>query len=399
MNTHVVASSRTAVGFRGGPAGVLLLAQLDLQSVGSSAAEAFRLRAHEPGLVLLDVGLERALARRESRQTTWHFDRRSAAGSLRGSSSTPDSSFKSKPHFTTQSTLLRRQGAPFDFNMSSWLLQWKKAKAALEPRLWTVPPEQHLRQLTLHVGFAAFWTALSAPGVGGRSSDVVDGLTTSELCIGVVMVALIFVNIVKKCIHGPMPGELLDMLLPCHVYNALAAYAFLGTSVCARETASNLLAYCAWMPLLAVAFPDTASVKRLKSPVFRSFSIALFFVHHFALAAVPAFLGRSVALGRHRVPALGVGSFAQYVAFANAYIGVALCVLAVVTSRNLNYSLFPPPLPDSVHKKLGGVYYRVTVGLTLSFVCGPLMRLVFYPVSAALFWLVEGVAGRIWGVF
>ena len=270
--------------------------------------------------------------------------------------------------------------------LTTFLLRCKQREAALEPRLWTVPPEQHLRQLALHAGFAAFWTLLSAPAFGSRSRELVvrDGLTASELRIGAVMVALICVNVVKKCIHGPMPSELLDMLLPCHVYNALAAYAFLGTTVRARETASNLLAYCAWMPLLAVAFPDTASVRRLKSPFFRAFSIALFFAHHVALAAVPALLGRSVALGRHRVPAPGVGSFAQYVAFANAYIGVALCVLALLTSRNLNYALWPPPLPDSVRKKLGGVYYRVAVGLALSFVCGPLMRLVFYPASAAL---------------
>jgi hypothetical protein len=277
--------------------------------------------------------------------------------------------------------------------LSNRLKRWKQAEAALEPRLWTVPPEQHIRQLTLHAAFAVYWRLLSEPAFGARSSDPVvrDGLTPSEFWIGTMMVALVCVNIVKKCIHGPMPGELLDMLLPCHVYNALAAYAFLGTSVRARETASNLLAYCAWMPLLAVAFPDTASVKRLRSPFFRSFSIALFFVHHFALAAIPALVGRSVALGRHRLPALGLGSFAQYVAFANAYIGVALCVLAVVSGRNLNYSLWPPPLPASVHRKLGGVYFRVTVGLTLSFVCGPLMRLVFYPASAALAWMVEHV--------
>lgn len=270
--------------------------------------------------------------------------------------------------------------------LASRLQHWKRAEAALEPRLWSVPPEQHVRQLALHAGFAAFWTLLSAPAFDARSSDIVarDGPTTSELAIGAAMVALICVNVVKKCIHGPMPAELLDMVLPCHAYNALAAYAFLGTTVRARETASNLLAYCAWMPLLAVAFPDTASVRRLKSPLLRSFSVALFFAHHAALAAVPALLGRSVALGRHRLPAPGVGSFAQYVAFANAYIGVALCALAVVTSRNLNYSLWPPPLPDSVRKKLGGVYYRVAVGLALSFVCGPLMRLGFYPASAAL---------------
>jgi hypothetical protein len=122
----------------------------------------------------------------------------------------------------------------------------------------------------------------------------------------------------------------------------------------------------------------------IQSPLGRRVCLVLFWAHHVVLALVPAALHHGAKRGRHRLPPIGLGSFAQYLAFANAYIGVTLCVAALLLGSNLNYSLWPPPLPAAVERMLGGVYYRVTVGLILSFLVGPMMRLGFYPASAAV---------------
>ncbi|KAG8467465.1 hypothetical protein KFE25_000781 [Diacronema lutheri] len=267
--------------------------------------------------------------------------------------------------------------------VGEWLHASARGKAALEPRFWTVPPEMHVSQLILHSGFTVIWTSASTPGVAAGGTRV--GRPTSlEQGIGRVMAGFYVVNVLKKVAIGAGPlDDLADMFVPCHVYTAMVAYAMLGTSRRARETVANLLVYCAWMPLMAMAFPDLDDLMRIRSAVARFVCIALFWAHHIALALVPAAVSYGAKLGRFRVPPLELGSFAQYLAFANAYIGVALCAFALVVGRNVNYSLWPPPLPARVEGMLGGTYYRVTVGLVLSFGIGPLMRTAYYPAARA----------------
>ena len=72
----------------------------------------------------------------------------------------------------------------------------------------------------------------------------------------------------------PAPGmsfgrSSVEMCLPCHVYTALCAYCFLGTSRRARVDGYSLMLHCAWMPLLAVAFPDLGAAKAIASPTLR----------------------------------------------------------------------------------------------------------------------------------
>jgi hypothetical protein len=124
-----------------------------------------------------------------------------------------------------------------------------------------------------------------------------------------VLLLFLAINVIKKLILGLLPAELFDMLLPC---------------------------------------------------------LVLFWVHHVALALVPATLHHGAKRGRYRLPHVGLGSFAQYLPFANAFIGVGLCVAALLLGSNLNYSFWPPPLPAAVERMLGCVFCRVTVRLILS---------------------------------
>lgn len=264
--------------------------------------------------------------------------------------------------------------------IADWLREATPVGA--DPRFWTVPPEQHVGQLLLHASFALLWMSVSAPGLN-PSGLLVGRPTRSELAVGLLMAGFVAINAVKKLLMSPGPfGDLIECALPCHGYTMMACYSMLGTSRRARETAANLLLYCAWMPLLALAFPDLDAIYHVRSPL-REISLALFFAHHVALALMPAFIAHFARLGRFRVPPLAYGSFAQYVAFANSYIGVFLASLALAAGRNLNYSLWPPPLPPGVEASLGGVYFHVTMGLLLSFVLGPLMRVVYYPAARA----------------
>ncbi|KAJ1621233.1 hypothetical protein T492DRAFT_1072020 [Pavlovales sp. CCMP2436] len=269
------------------------------------------------------------------------------------------------------------------------LLHARLADTAMgEPRFWTVPPEQHVSQLFLHVGIVAISVCWSAPGLQ-PTGVLVGSSTLSEKIWGVVMLSFIVGNVAKKLYLGDdrTVDELIDMILPCHVYNMLAVYALLGTTRHARETVCNLLVYCAWMPIMAMVFPDTEGIMKCDthcSPALRALFVALFWIHHLALAAVPAILAYYVKLGRFILPPVNRGSFAQYVAFANSYIGVSLCAFALLVGQNINYSVWPPPLPPNVEALLGGSYYRVTVGLILSFALGPFMRRVYYPIVAAI---------------
>lgn len=262
-----------------------------------------------------------------------------------------------------------------------WLHGRVSELAAGEPRFWTVPPEQHVSQLLLHASFMAFWASLSAPGLSPAGS-LVGRPTRGEQLVGHMMLAFATMNVFKKvCLSSGLLDDLIEMANPCHVYTLMAALAMLSTSRQGRETVANLLVYCAWMPLLAMMFPDVDDIMRIASPVVRGTCLALFWLHHVAILLVPVFIAYFAKLGRFRVPPVTLDSFAQYAAFANAYIGVALCIVAVLVGRNINYSLWPPPLPPAVEALLGGSYYRVTVGLLLTFVAGPLMRLGYYSLA------------------
>lgn len=273
--------------------------------------------------------------------------------------------------------------------MDAWIPLWgewlygRVGGFASEPRFWTVPPEQHVGQLLLHASFMAFWASLSAPGVSPAGS-LVGRPTRAERGVGWIMLAFAAMNVIKKaCLSPGLLDDLIEMANPCHVYSLMTAFAMLGTSRRGRETVANLLVYCAWMPLLAMVFPDVDDIMLIASPAVRGTCLTLFWLHHVAIALVPVFIAYFAMLGRFRVPPVALDSFAQYAAFANAYVGVALCIVAVLAGRNINYSLWPPPLPPAVEAMLGGSYYRVTVGLLLTFVAGPLMRLGYYPLAQA----------------
>lgn len=275
--------------------------------------------------------------------------------------------------------------------LGAWLRTVLAAQMAKEPRMWTLPPDQHVDELILHASFALGWLTVSAPGLG--ESDVLVGRPTrGELGLGLVLALFVVFNLSKKLFIEDAAVEdagargWIEMLLPCHVYNMLAAYSLLGCSRRAREATYNLLLYCAWMPLLAMLFPDLEDTVKIRSPLARVFSIGMFWVHHAFLLLLPGILGWYAKLGRFRVPPSGLRAFAQYLAFANAYIGVFLCAYALLTGRNINYSLWPPPaLPDSMVALVGGHRYRVSIGLLLAFVVGPAMRFGFFPAAT---WLV-----------
>lgn len=256
--------------------------------------------------------------------------------------------------------------------------------AQRDARALTLPVDTHVEELLLHMVFAVFWAGLGPPSLR-RGAEVVRAPSRGEACFGMVLATLWLINAWKKIVLENRDWEeLLDMLLPCHMYNLVGVYSLLGTSRRARETSYNILLYCSWMPLLAMAFPDLEKARAIPEAGTRSFAILIFWIHHGVLQALPVYLTVRAAAGRYRWPR-AFGGFAQYMALANAYIGVGLCAFAVATCRNANYSLWPPKLPETVLELLGGSQnYRRSVGLLLSYVVGPAMRWTTVPLTLAL---------------
>ena len=289
--------------------------------------------------------------------------------------------------------------------MASELLETYCATwAALEPRFWTISPSQHLEEIICCAMVAAAsglaaWRHSHPAGACSSASEWEclhgkggDGPNTSELRLGALLVALFPANLANKVLQAMTLSRAMTelTLLPCHVYTALCAFSLLGTSHSARVTAYNLSLYCAWMPLLALAFPDLDSARSLSSPLARSASIGLFVLHHTVLLCVPAYLHRLARAGRYAPPAPRGAGLLQYIAAVYMYVGVLLCSAALLLGRNLNYSLWPPNLPAPVLSLLGGSRYRVVVGACLAFVLGPFMRQIVVPAAA---YFVESVGG------
>ena len=269
--------------------------------------------------------------------------------------------------------------------------------AAREPKFWTVPPLIHVQELlwcvsvssvTL-IAYRAKRLRLSAtvPAVGAR--------TTAETALGALLFLFLPVNLFNKLVvmRFDVDRSFAEMFLPCHVYNAIAAFCLLATSPAARATGYNLLLYCSWMPVMAMAFPDLGASRALTNPALRTFSTSLFWAHHVALLVVPIYAYRRSAAGRFSPLELRGAGFLRYLSFIYFFLGVFLGVLSLVLGRNFNYSLWPPnTLPAAMYPMLGGARYRTTIGTALAWVAGPLMRFAVVPALSGLWRLVVGEA-------
>lgn len=267
--------------------------------------------------------------------------------------------------------------------------------AAHEPKFWTVPPLIHLQELlwcasVSSVTLLAYRTkrlqlSATAPTVGAR--------TRAETALGALLFVLLPINLFNKLfiMRFDIDRSFAEMCLPCHVYNMIAAYCLLSSSPAARATGYNLLLYCSWMPVMAMAFPDLGASRSLANPALRTFSVTLFWVHHVALLVVPIYAYHLSAAGRFSRLELRGAGFLQYLSFIYFFLGVFLCTLSLVLGRNFNYSLWPPnTLPAAMYPMLGGARYRLTIGTTLAYVAGPLMRLAVVPALARLLRLFVG---------
>ena len=245
---------------------------------------------------------------------------------------------------------------------------------------------EHAAQLILHAAVALYCIRKSLPQVqAALRAPHLASKSQAENVIGVGLGGFLVINFLKKGL-GRGAAAMIEMVLPCHFFNALATYVLLSQSRLAREVTYNIILYCTWMPLCALAFPDLGASRAIVNPIVRQLDISLFWVHHVLLFAVPVYMHIQSAAGRFHVRANGSASaFVQYVAFAYTYIGVALCAIALVTGRNLNYSLTPPKTAGFVDVAIrsSGPYYRVMVGAALAFVVGPLMRWLVVPALSA----------------
>ena len=273
--------------------------------------------------------------------------------------------------------------------------------AAEEPRFWTVAPDEHIEQLSFHVLIAACavaadrfcWPPLRAAGAAAPAAR--------DRYLGVALLLWIPVNVLNKWLLQSFSIERVALeigLLPCHVYSALAAFALLSGGAARHGTLRSLLLYASWMPLMALAFPDLASARTVAAthPGRANLIVCLFFAHHLLLLATPVYLLRTAVATRRgggRDERLPPGrAFVRYVAFSYSYIGVGLCVAALATCRNLNYSLWPPKLPATIVAQLGGARYRVTIGVALAFVVGPAMAHVVLPLLSKIVGAVAAAA-------
>ena len=270
------------------------------------------------------------------------------------------------------------------------LVEYCASWAENEPRFWYISPAQHLEELALSAA-AACAAGLLALLLRGRSTTALllgGGPTRTEAVLGCFLLCCMPLNFVNKHLlqSMPLPRTIIELvLLPCHVYTSLGAIALLRTSRTSRVTCYNLMLYCAWMPLLAMAFPDLNSARALSSPLLRVGSISLFYVHHTVLLCTPVCLHCLAASGRFAAPSPRGAGLLQYLAFIYAFVGVLLCGASLATGHNLNYALWPP---DSIRPHLGALgderFYRVIIGALLAFLVGPIMRHVAVPAAAAL---------------
>ena len=269
-----------------------------------------------------------------------------------------------------------------------WLARACEPYAALEPRFWTVPPAYHVQELCFCLLVAVAAAALSRSG--SRSSSMPPrrsaGRTSLETGLGALLLLWLPVNVCNKlAVQGMPPSRaLVEMCLPCHVYTGLCAFCFLSTCRRARVDGYSLMLHCAWMPLLALAFPDLSAARAIATPALRVGSLATFWAHHLTLLAAPVLAHQQTSSRlRFAPPPPRAAGLLQYLAFIYAFVGVLLCGLALATGRNLNYSLWPPPaLPDGAYPYLGGARYRLVIGTLLALVLGPLMRHVLVPLAA-----------------
>lgn len=312
---------------------------------------------------------------------------------------------------------------------TAWLKRTFQPYAAAEPRFWTVPPSYHVQELAFCVlmsSGAAVCAALRRRQSNSAPPPLPIQRSALESAFGFWLALWPPANFCNKRFIQQMETDraLTEMFLPCHIFNITAAYCFLSTSARARVGAYNLLLYCAWMPVLAMLFPDLESSRAIVDPVLRTISFGMFWGHHLTILVVPVTVHALASRRRRFAPPAPRGAgLLQYLAFIYAFIGVFLCVraaapslparaptprrpapppfrtplsasprtqtLALATGRNINYSLWPPSLPAAVTTRLGGARYRLTVGTGLAFVFGPLMRLAVVPGVSSMF-------GRVW---
>ena len=282
-----------------------------------------------------------------------------------------------------------------------WLTRACEPYSALEPRFWTIPPAYHIQELCFCLLVAAATAALSCSCSHSRSTPprlptgrtaletdmprLPTGRTALETDMGALLLLWLPVNACNKlAVQGMPPSRaLVEMCLPCHVYTGLCAFCFLSTCRRARVDGYSLMLHCAWMPLLAVAFPDLSAARAIAAPALRMGSLATFWAHHLTLLAAPVLAHQQASSRLRFAPPPRATGLLQYLAFIYGFVGVLLCGLALATGRNLNYSLWlPPALPDGAYRYLGGARYRLVIGTVLAFVLGPLMRHAVVPLAA-----------------
>ena len=155
---------------------------------------------------------------------------------------------------------------------TAWLKRTFQPYAAAEPRFWTVPPSYHVQELTFCVlmsSGAAVCAALRRRQSNSAPPPLPIQRSALESAFGFWLALWPPANFCNKRFIQQMETDraLTEMFLPCHIFNITAAYCFLSTSARARVGAYNLLLYCAWMPVLAMLFPDLESSRAIVDPV------------------------------------------------------------------------------------------------------------------------------------
>ena len=100
---------------------------------------------------------------------------------------------------------------------------------------------------------------------------------------------------------------------------------------------------------MALAFPDLNSALALSTKVLRHGARPLLWSPH-PLLLTPVYLHRLATVKPRFTPPPPPGLGLLHI-FIYTFIGVVLCAAALLTGRNLNYSLWPPNVPAQV---LGG---------------------------------------------
>ena len=260
---------------------------------------------------------------------------------------------------------------------TAWLKRTFQPYAAAEPRFWTVPPSYHVQELTFCVlmsSGAAVCAALRRRQSNSAPPPLPIQRSALESAFGFWLALWPPANFCNKRFIQQMETDraLTEMFLPCHIFNITAAYCFLSTSARARVGAYNLLLYCAWMPVLAMLFPDLESSRAIVDPVraqphapkflepkplrsrtaseatsaavdllassaatqvLRTISLGMFWGHHLTILVVPVTVHALASRRRRFAPPAPRGAgLLQYLAFIYAFIGVFLCVRAAAPS-------------------------------------------------------------------